>query len=1491
MSLNKGTIIYGDTTILPGLDTAGSGFGNFNVAGTALLAGASTSVTGVLNVTGAANLSSTLTLGGAAIFNSTVTFNNPSSFVGDMIISSTTNSTSTNTGALQVKGGVGILLNTNMGGTLTVSGASTFSSTLAVTGTSTLTGAVTVQDTTQSTHYSNGSLVVAGGLGVAGNIRSGIGSLFLSGNLVLRCDSTTGIAYLNSPSNDLYINQNGIYDVYLNNNSSKNFNVANALTVNTAGVQVLTNTDSSSTTTGALVVTGGAGIAMSVNIGGNITAPINKTLTIGSGLITNTAQSTSTTTGSLQTTGGFGVAKNVFVGGFIDVASTAATYSSIGNVRILSSASSANWIQSGDLGRTANNWTTLKYAPLGSTTSIFSINATNVTVDTGTAASSSTTGALVVTGGTGISGDLYVGGNTTFTGYTSRLADTWMNNNNIYLRAYNGQSDGLVYSATASTGGPFLFGLNGGALGTTTGATAVALTWDSTLSIQIKGTTDSSSGITGALTVAGGIGAVKSIYSGGSYLLQTTSITSTGADINVNANASSVRIRNTAGSTSGEFSSNTLFFNFKTIDITTPSPIASYTTFIIDKTTGYTLVKNTDDSTAIDTGSFQVSGGASVSKSLFVGGNASITGNLSVSGSFSMNSSNPVIFSGTTNSTSITTGAVVITGGLGIGQDVYIGGIERIVNTTDSTSATTGALAVAGGVGISGALFVGSNVSLGSGLTVSGNITSSTGVLTIPNTTSSNSVSSGAVIISGGIGVGENLNVGGISKVTNTTVSTAVTNGAFVVAGGVGISGAINTGGILSVTNTTASTSSTTGSFIAAGGVGIAQNLNVGGNANVSGALTVTGNISSTGGTVRFTNTLDSTSPVSGSVIIDGGIGIAKSVFVGSTTDSTSGASGSLVLSGGLGVAKNFFLSGNQTLAGTNPLLTFGSSGLGAPTFTSRSAGTKLLLNSAITTALVDYAFGVETNATWFSVPGNTSTYTFKWYGGTTQAMSLDGLGTMIMAGTIDSTSSISGALQLAGGAGIAKSLYVGGALNVTSTAFFTGSVTAQTNVTAGGIFSVTNSTQSTTSGTGAIITNGGLGVALNANIGQNLGVTGNSSITGNLTLTGTAAFNNVTDSTTIANGAAVFAGGVGIAKSLNVGGALIVAGSTTISGNLYVTGTRTEVNTGIITTKDNVILINSAPSGSATTGVATKRYQFANDAGTGDVVTNDTPEHTGTCQTGSSATTVVLSTSASSVDGWYNGGWVYLNSGTGSGQVRRINTYIGATRTATIYSSADQASLTPIPVEGLDWTTVPDATSAYAVYTSQYILSVYDEVNKEFAFGSSAVNPVNDAYVPIRNRVKLHAGALSLDGTLKVDTISNFTTNAGTTVEGVLIKNGALSGVNTINGTSVNVTSTVQLIDNDSNATVSIPGTTTYGAYLILVMDTVNTGSSAAFMITGSASRGGSVFRATSTVGANNEHLTITWAIGEVPHLKWMNLPSNGTGANYSFLVRAMPV
>lgn len=1490
MSSNLGTVTYGSLSILSGYDIQSSGPGNLIVSGTSLFAGA-TSIQNALSVAGGTILGSNLQVQGASTFNAASTFNNVATFAAGIVLSSVTDATNSNTGSLQVKGGLGVSLSSYLGGTLDVTGAATLRSTLSVTGATTHTGVVTISDTTESSVYTNGALVVAGGVGVAGNLRVGSGSLYLSGHLILKTDRGTGITYLNAPANALEINNAGVYNVLVNQNSSANFNVSGAVQINSTGLSVLANADSASPSAGALTVAGGAGIAMNLSVGGNITAPIGSTLTTGSAIISATTPSTNISSGSLQVLGGAGIAKSVFIGGSLDVASGTGVASWLGNVRVHSAQDGYNFIKSGDPARTAGNWTPLKFAPLTSTTSIFTINAANVTVDATTASTSPTTGSLIVKGGSGITGDLFVGGRANFAGSVDLRADTWLNNANLYLGNTSDMTSGLVYSNTLSAGGPFLFGSLGGALGTTSNTTKVALTWDVNGAVQIKGTADSTNATTGSITTVGGIGVAKSVFVGGNILLQGSSFTSGGLDLYLNAAGSNVNIRNTAGSVSGEFESTLTDFNFKTVNVTNPNPIAPFTALNIRKGTGFVRILTTDDATANQTGALQIHGGGSVTKNWWVGGNQSIAGNLTVAGTISTTGANPVVFSNTTPSTSTTTGSVVISGGLGVAENINVGGTGTFLGTASSTNPSTGTIIVVGGVGIGENLNVASDANIGGNLRVAGNISSTAGTVLFSNTTPSTAPTNGSVVIGGGIGISGGLFLAGVQNITNATPATSITTGALVVAGGIGTSGPSFWGGVQTITNATASSNATNGSLTTAGGVGIGQNLNVAGNTAISGALSIVGNLSVSSGTVNFSNTVDSTSSTSGAVTIAGGVGIAQSLFVGSPNNSTTSTSGALVITGGLGIGMDMSIGGKIALSGTNPYMRFNNSGLAAPSFTTRSIGTKIIYFSSLSDTAADFATGMDSNALWHSVPTNTATHSFRWYGGPTMTMQLDGRGTLTLNGTDDSVSSTTGTLIVNGGTGIKNSCYVGGSLNIGGTTFLNGAVTANTNVTAAGILSVTNATNSSTATNGAIVAVGGLGIGLSANIGQNLTVGGNTNVTGNVAVTGTTLFSNNGESSAISNGAVVVVGGVGIGRSLNVGGALTVGGNTTINGNLFVNGTRTQVNTQILSTTDNVILTNAAPAGSASAGFAMKRWQMANDFLDGDIVNGDFPEKVGTVQAGSTVTTIVLDNDASSVDGWYNGAWIAINAGTGTGQVRRINTYSGSTRTATIYSSADQASLGATPIEGLDWTTIPDTTSTYRIYTSQYIVSIFDEPNKEFAFGSTAVNPASDPSVPVRNHIAVHAGSMRLKRFLAVDTIRNYTTGSGTTVEGVNFKAGAVTGLASVNGSVVDVTGTVTLIDNDMTGTAILPGSKTFGSYMVLVSDINNTGASATFMISGSTSRGGSVMRTTTTGGANGEHLTISWLMGDYPRLRYMNYATNGTGATYTYKVKLIAV
>jgi microcystin-dependent protein len=141
------------------------------------------------------------------------------------------------------------------------------------------------------------------------------------------------------------------------------------------------------------------------------------------------------------------------------------------------------------------------------------------------------------------------------------------------------------------------------------------------------------------------------------------------------------------------------------------------------------------------------------------------------------------------------------------------------------------------------------------------------GKLLVNSDTASTNTSTGALIVQGGVGIEQNLNIGGdstiagITTITNTTNATNKDTGALVVEGGVGIEQNLYVGGNFTVSGTFISDSNTsigstedsfdkdTGALVIEGGVGIEKNLNVGGNVFVTGISTFIGNVDFRGGT------------------------------------------------------------------------------------------------------------------------------------------------------------------------------------------------------------------------------------------------------------------------------------------------------------------------------------------------------------------------------------------------------------------------------------------------------------------------------------------------------------------------------------------------------------------------------------------------------------------------------------------------------------------
>jgi hypothetical protein len=142
----------------------------------------------------------------------------------------------------------------------------------------------------------------------------------------------------------------------------------------------------------------------------------------------------------------------------------------------------------------------------------------------------------------------------------------------------------------------------------------------------------------------------------------------------------------------------------------------------------------------------------------------------------------------------------------------------------------------------------------------------------------------------------------------------------------------------------------------------------------------------------------------------------------------------------------------------------------------------------------------------------------------------------------------------------------------------------------------------------GAIITTGGLGVKLNANVGGDLGVggtlgvkgnaaiTGTADITGNTAITGTITQTDTTASTTSTTGAIITTGGLGVKLNANVGGTLGVKGNAAITGTLSV-GANTAVVGDLSATLGAFSTLSSSTS--ATIASATGNKILIDSSGT----------------------------------------------------------------------------------------------------------------------------------------------------------------------------------------------------------------------------------------------------------------------------------------------------
>ena len=537
-------------------------------------------------------------------------------------------------------------------------------------------------------------------------------------------------------------------------------------------------------------------------------------------------------------------------------------------------------------------------------------------------------------------------------------------------------------------------------------------------------------------------------------------------------------------------------------------------------------------------------------------------------------------------------------------------------------------------------------------------------------------------------------------------------------------------------------------------------------------------------------NQNDSTSVhTSGSLTVKGGTSIEKSLWVGgnvyftNTMDSSS-TSASVYMSGGLTIA-----SGQPGNIGSGALTVIGGASFGQSIFIAQDLNVSGSINGAAGSSN-SFAY-ISVTATDNAI--NLSTGSLVTFGG-------------IVSQSYQNSTSVSngGTILTPGGVSIGKDLYLGGNMynygitnynnnfnssnssfikiydisniqcfsidrSITSADFSisrynnSGSFVEKIiNISRStGILTINNTIESLNQTSGSILMIGGLTIKCTTNStmlssGGAITIYGGASINKDVFIGGMTLISSTAISNNQNQGALVVNGGVGITGNLNI------LGNTVITGNLSINGTVTSVHSTNTLLSDNIIVLNSGPSGTADSGFITQRYQIDNDNGLGDVV-NDQNYLSFTLPNQSGMTNIQLKLPASAnlSDSYYNNWWVKITSGFSSNQVRKIISYVGSTKIATI---------------DLAWNTQnPNLGDTINLYDRPYVGVIYNAVNTRFEFGSTTQDPGQTSVV-FTEHVPIYADSATFNST-------NLSVNS---TSGGLLINGGVSINSTTDASSV---------------------------------------------------------------------------------------------------------
>jgi len=694
---------------------------------------------------------------------------------------------------------------------------------------------------------------------------------------------------------------------------------------------------------------------------------------------------------------------------------------------------------------------------LGSSTLRWNTFATNadlsgtLVVSSSTNSSSTTTGALKVSGGVGIVGNAFIGGTitvatpisipnggTNVSSFGQSAGFIYYDGANLRLLAASGatinysngyyQFDNRVYATSFFANNAQMPNGSGVAgrvtiwSGNNTIGSDADFTYDSTTNTLNVGLIGSGSWAASAITSHYGGTGLQSPFVVGDILYATTTTTWG---------------RLAASSTSGQVLTSNGAASLPTWQSVPPSAASSVAV-------SPTTVSESHFITAVNTSSSSGLGLSTIT-SFVVNPN---TGIVSMSG---------LAVTSTTGSGSTTTGALTVVGGAGIGKTLNVGGTISSIGASIFGPLYTNTIII----GQSG-----NNINFNDAAgNVLGNFNTSNGWFRSAQTTESNNKDSGALVSLGGLGVAKNAFIGGTASVTSTQVSISSSSGALVVTGGVGIGGTLFTSagstssvsGVLlqngnvsastynKLTLTAPATSATltlanSSSLITSGANSLTLTTTAASNVTfpTAGTLTTQGNklsvfaltsgtelagvISDKTGTgnLVFASSPSLTTPTLG---VASATSINKVTITAPTTSATLTLvdGSSLTTAGAFGLTLTTTAASNVTFPTAGTLLTSGATSPNFLTSVTTGSGTFALFN---TTATTINAFGA---ATVMSIGAATGKATFN--------------------STDNSTSVTTGGLVVSGGAGIAKSVSIGGRLQMFNSSLYTAFSGAQSGI------------------------------------------------------------------------------------------------------------------------------------------------------------------------------------------------------------------------------------------------------------------------------------------------------------------------------------------------------------------------------------------------------------------------------------------------------------